>query len=266
MNADGSSQTVVPNTTSDNGSVDWSPDSATLVYSGFDTTTDQIWTINPDGTGKATLTDSSSGNFQVAWATYASADTDNDGVSNAIENAAPNSGDANNDGVLDSFQANITSVVSPLTGKYVMLQSSCDASTGVSLAGAPDAYKDAGFTYPTGLLTFTLHCASAGAAATVTQYYFGVTSGSARKYSAVAHTYQAVPGAVISQVAIGGQAAAKVLYNITDGGSLDQDGAANSVIVDPFGLGAPAVGVPNTGLGGVFHDPFRYLKKGLMLR
>jgi hypothetical protein len=41
-------------------------------------------------------------------------------------------------------------------------------------------------------------------------------------------------------------------YSVTDGSSLDADGAANGVIVDPAGPGvAGAVTAPDTGLQGV---------------
>jgi len=48
---------------------------------------------------------------------------------------------------------------------------------------------------------------------------------------------------------VGGQPVLKVVYSVTDGGPLDEDGTANGVIVDPVGLAQDAVGPPNTGVG-----------------
>jgi len=63
-------------------------------------------------------------------------------------------------------------------------------------------------------------------------------------------TYTTVSGATFSAVTIGGQSALKVVYQVTDGSSLDDDGAADGNITDPAGPAVLVVGVPNTGLGG----------------
>lgn len=91
-----------------------------------------------------------------------------------------------------------------------------------------------------------------GFAATVTHYYYGVTGGNLtlRKYNPNTHAYSTVSGAAIQQTTIDGQTVTKVVYQITDGGNLDIDGAANGTIVDPVGLAQSVVGAPNTGLGG----------------
>jgi hypothetical protein len=71
-----------------------------------------------------------------------------------------------------------------------------------------------------------------------------------RKYNNITHAYATVTSTTISTVTLSGKVATKVSYKITDGGSLDQDGATNGVIIDPVGLADPSVGAPNTGLGG----------------
>lgn len=58
----------------------------------------------------------------------------------------------------------------------------------------------------------------------------------ARKYKPSTHTYVDVPGAIVTETTVGGQHALLLSYSITDGGSLDDDGLANGVIVDPIGL------------------------------
>lgn len=176
---------------------------------------------------------------------------DNDGIAAAVEDAAPNGGDANNDGTLDSEQPNVTSLVSTVNGSYVTL--ALDASCAVTAANTQgvSSTEDEGYTYPYGMAGFTVNCGTAGYTTTVQQYYFGATGHDlvARKYNSTTHTYGTIPGATITDVTIGGQAAKLLSYQVTDGGPLDSDGSANGVIVDPAGLATVTIpGAPNTGL------------------
>jgi hypothetical protein len=182
------------------------------------------------------------------------ADDDNDGAPNATENAAPNSGDANDDGTLDSTQANIASYINPITNTYAVLtvDTTCAINAASSAAESSNLVVDSGFDYPAGLMGFTVNCGTPGYTTSVTQYYFGVTNDNfvLRKYKPNMTAYFNVNGATLSQVTIGGQMATKVVYQATDGGDLDIDGTANGTIVDPVGLAQSVVDVPNTGLGG----------------
>ncbi len=178
-------------------------------------------------------------------------DGDYDGNPDSVENAGPNSGDANNDGILDSLQSNVTSFVNTITNTYSVLESNCSSNSGVDIMEEPNDYLDSGFEYPAGLMDFTLHCA-VGGTATVTQYYYGDLSADQivpRKYNSTTHVYTTIPNAVVTDVMIGGENAIKVVYEITDGGDLDQDGTANGAIVDPSGPSINTAGVPDTGLG-----------------
>ena len=181
-------------------------------------------------------------------------DGDSDGATNSIESSAPNSGDGNGDGISDAAQTNVASLVNPVTSQYATMSSTCDSSSGVSVnAESVNSVQDTVFSYPLGLMSFTLQCNTIGQTATVSQYYYYTTDPGAvvaRKYNTVSGTYQAITGATIERVTIGGQTAIKVTYVVTDGGSLDEDGVANGVIVDPFGLAKGQVTAPNTGLGG----------------
>ena len=188
----------------------------------------------------------------VSPGTYVPAD-DNDGVDRATESAAPNSGDANNDGTPDSEQANVTGVVSPTSGKYVALESNCTTNYNVQVGGESATTDDKNYTYPAGLIGFVLQGCAVGGTATITQYYFGsydLSKISLRKWQD--NTYKVVPGATFSSVTIGGEPAVKVVYQITDGSSLDDDGIANGNIVDPAGMAvlsaSTTVGAPNTGI------------------
>ncbi|HSW98424.1 MAG TPA: choice-of-anchor U domain-containing protein [Candidatus Saccharimonadales bacterium] len=256
MDPDGSNIQVIATTGTDTNHPAWSPDGSKIVFedTGVGSSPTSIYYINADGSGQTPVTPDDSFNSQYAsWQPVTTTDNDNDGSPNATENNAPNSGDANGDGVLDAAQPNVTSLVSPVSGTYGVLQSSCGSGTAVSLTAAPAGYKDAAFNYPAGLMAFTLHCGASGTTATVTQYYYGLAASGTfvlRKYNATTHTYQTMPGAAITQATVGGQSAVKVTYQITDGGPFDQDGTANGLIVDPVGLAQPSISAPNTGLGG----------------
>lgn len=190
---------------------------------------------------------------------------DNDGIFNAVEDGAPNSGDGNDDGTLDRQQGNVTSLSNSVTGTYAVLESSGCASAAnntVSVAAeATNAVADGNYAYPAGLLNFRITCATPGSTATVTQYYYGTYNASemaARKYNATQGTYQTIPDATLSNATVAGQPALKIVYQITDGGALDEDGTADGTIVDPAGpavlassITAPTsstIGTPNTGL------------------
>ena len=203
--------------------------------------------------------------FSTIWVTHAtdyptfdvtaSLDNDGDGISNAIEDAGPNGGDANGDGISDSAQNNVTSFVDSVTGKYVVVQTdpACQLTSTTAASASANSVKDSGFSYPGGLVSFSTDCGTNGYTATVSAYFYGLTPANfaARKYSPAGSSYATIPGASIAQVTIGGQTATKLTYQITDGGPLDQDGVANGIIVDPVGLGVNVVGIPDTGLGGL---------------
>ena len=101
-------------------------------------------------------------------------DDDGDGVSNAAEDAAPNGGDANGDGIADSLQSNVASL--PGSGGYVTAivpAGPCASLVSVSPAAAPPANADSGFRYPFGRVALTLPCTTAGASVSVDLLYFG---------------------------------------------------------------------------------------------
>ncbi|HSX05251.1 MAG TPA: choice-of-anchor U domain-containing protein [Candidatus Saccharimonadales bacterium] len=176
-----------------------------------------------------------------AYPTFSgTADDDTDGVTATVETAAPNGGDANGDGQADSDQGNVTSLVDPVSNKYAVLQSSgCDQNTNVSVAAeSSNVSTDTNYSYPAGMMHFTLTCPTDGGTATITQYYYGNYPASKyvlRKYNSTTHTYQTVTGAALSNITIGGQPVLKVVYTVTDGGALDEDGTVNGQIVDPAG-------------------------------
>lgn len=184
---------------------------------------------------------------------------DDDGIFNAVEATAPNGGDGNDDGIADSQQDNVTSLPNAVSGKYSVLATTGCLGTngGVSLgAESANSVGDGEYTYPAGMMNFTITCSAPGGTSTVTQYFYGAYDAAkvvARKYNSTNGTYQTISGATLSNVTIGGEAALKIEYQITDGGVLDQDGLANGIIVDPAGpalltTSLVASGTPDTGL------------------
>lgn len=185
-------------------------------------------------------------------------DDDGDGIENATERAAPNSGDGDDDGTDDSTQDHVTSIVNSVTGEYstLVVNSSCTLSN-TQLRRASDLGSDTSYTYPLGLLDFTANCGTPGFTTTVTQYFYDPPAQDFTLRKFVNGSYQTVSVANISTQTIGGRSVLVVSYQVTDGGALDDDGLANGVIVDPAGpavfspsgsSAASSAGAPNTGI------------------
>lgn len=211
---------------------------------------DDVWQINADqNNGYPCLQWS-----EMSCSASNGPDTDGDNVSDEVEDAAPNNGDANNDGIRDSEQNNVSSYVNTVTGQYAAL--AVDEECAVTNVGSQNedsnTVRDSGYAYPAGMMNFTVDCGDPGYTATVTQYYYELTSSglSLRKYNPNTNAYFNINGGVVSQETIANKAVAKVVYQITDGGLLDIDNEANGVIIDPAGLAQTALGAPNTGIGG----------------
>ncbi len=263
MNTDGSNSQIID--TADHTAVadaSWSPDGTKLIYDSFDSSESiqRVYSISPDGSNETALSPDNQYSITPAWQPVPGSDIDGDGILNNTEAAGPNSGDANGDGIADKFQSRVTSIVDPVSGAYVSVQSTCSANSAVTAQALPASYGDPAFHYPAGLIGFTLDCSAAGSTATVTEYFYGVPAQNTmvlRKYDVTSHSYSTIPGSTVTAVTIGGQAVTKITYHITDGGPFDQDGSANGTIVDPVGLAVPSVGTPNTGVGGLVSMPWR---------
>lgn len=177
--------------------------------------------------------------------------------------------DKNGDGIVDSTQPYIGNAYNAGLQQLVLLEAehTCTISSIQSVTPTDLSAGDAGYTYPAGLVDFTLEgCGAPGYTTTVTQYYFGVPSTGAmlRKYNESTGKYTTITNAVISNVIINGQNVTKVTYNVTDGGALDADGTVNGIIVDPAGLAQVVPGAPNTGVGRVDSNPLLFSLIGLL--
>lgn len=222
------------------------------------------WNTSPDGTGTSYNQNSHLTMPANDFTVYAIWE-DSDGLPMETENAAPNDGDGNNDGVLDSQQAGVSSFINSVTGKPVTLELNSDDEcflSDVSVKAASDLANDSTYTYPLGLLDFVVECGDDGFTATVKQYFYDapMDSYSLRKY--LDGQYQTVSGATFDMQTISGRQVLVVSYDVTDGGPLDADGVENGTIVDPAGPAALVAsasapnanitdagsGAPNTGI------------------
>lgn len=195
--------------------------------------------IAKDATNKVWFTEFSGKIGEVANITIPPYN-DGDGIAESDEDAAPNSGDANDDGLPDGRQAYVASFLDAQTGKYISLEvaNACQLS-GVSSTASTQLANDGTYSYPHGMLNFTANCGTPGYVTSVKIYFYGADQEKqfvVRKYNTTTHTYAEVSGAQLSHVSIGGMTAVLAEYQVTDGGALDEDGLANGVIVDPVGL------------------------------
>jgi hypothetical protein len=181
---------------------------------------------------------------------YSQSDTDGDGISDTVENAGPNSGDANNDGTPDANQANVTGFVNATTGKYTVVQTGCTTNINVQSGRESAEHIDAGYDYPAELQSFVgIGCGAPGSTVNVTLYYFGDFDSSKFVLRKSAdNTYRTISSASLTSSTIGGLSVLTASYQVVDGGVLDQDHLADSNIVDPVGLAQSVVGAPNTGI------------------
>jgi hypothetical protein len=169
--------------------------------------------------------------------------TDADGVPDAIEQAAPNGGDNNGDGIPDWTQTKVSSAPNPNNnGKYLTLEATgnCSDVSGYDFTTEAKLSKiDPTSDYPYGLHIFNLNCATPGASGTVNFIWDSVYDTSQwkyKKYNPTTQIYTDITSSVTySQRTVGGVARTVSSYVLTDGGAFDNDGLVNGVIFDPAG-------------------------------
>lgn len=193
----------------------------------------------------ATATDSAGNTSEFSQALEVGGDLD--GVTAAVESAAPNGGDGDNDGIPDTQQDNVASLPNAADQQYVTVVS----AAGTSLAGVQASTNPApvpppaGVSFPAGFLEFAVVGAAPGSASTVTLILpAGMTTNTYYKFGPTAadvtphwyeFLYDGTTGAEIS--------GNLVTLHFVDGGRGDDDLTANGIIVDP---GAPALNPSTT--------------------
>jgi len=102
---------------------------------------------------------------------------DGDGVPASVEDAGPNGGDANGDGIPDSRQSDVASLPDLTGANYVTLEISsptCNKITSIEVLAESDLpVQDLYYDYPTGMTTFTLACQNVGEQADISFYWYG---------------------------------------------------------------------------------------------
>jgi len=168
-------------------------------------------------------------------------DDDADGVSDPIEDGAPNGGDGNADGIRDALQPNVSSLPNAVDGQYVTLVSPAGTTLAdVRAVAVPAEGPPAGAAFPVGFFEFTVKGLVPGGGTVVTLVLpAGTVANTYYKYGPVpadvtAHWY-AFPfdGTTGAQLPAG-----QALLYLVDGQRGDDDLAANGEIRD---LGGPAL-------------------------
>jgi streptogramin lyase len=189
-------------------------------------------------------------------------DMDRDGVMDGMEANGPNNGDFNNDGISD-FRQPLVRGLKGLNNEFfgfvtdTTISRVCPQAVDSSnVTESSLSTQDAIYTYPKGLINYTVDCIQSGSTITVDLYFSNQTDSPNLKVRKFKNgVYGDVSNAVKTQLALNGIPTVKVTYDITDGGELDEDGLVNGKIVDPVGLAlldtpvTPIPPTPNTGPG-----------------
>jgi hypothetical protein len=174
---------------------------------------------------------------------------DSDGIPTIIENAGPNSGDANADGIPDYAQQNVASLINSITGKYstLVVEGGCEVIDGFDfVAEASLGSQDNDAEYFIGLHKFELECVNPGDTANVKVIWdkqYDTSNWIYKKYNPATNRYFFIEDRVtLSTETIAGTPKTITKYSITDGTELDIDGARDARISDPAG---PAIITPS---------------------
>lgn len=175
---------------------------------------------------------------------------DVDGVPAAIEDAAPNGGDGNGDGILDSNQDNVASLPNAVDAAYVAFESPTGSTlVEVQAVEVPPPGLPSEAETPVGTFEFSVAGLSAGAPTIVVLYMpAGTDVNQYWKFDNNNGWYEfnwdGATGATFQDMNDDG--ATDVVLHFIDGGRGDDDGLANGVVVDP---GAPvSINSPPTAL------------------
>jgi len=160
---------------------------------------------------------------------------DGDGVDTVIENAGPNGGDANGDGILDSFQENVATLPDADGNKYltVIVEDGCQLSN-VTAVDAKSLPKDSFGGKVADLVAFDLACAATEV--TVLYDQTGAVNPNNAAYRAFDGSSWFTIPATFGTVQIGGpRPLPTVTFTVTDGGIADVGPAGDGLIAVPPG-------------------------------
>ncbi len=167
-------------------------------------------------------------------------DWDLDGVPNTVEDAGPNGGDMNADGIPDSRQPNVASLPAQGSGVYLCLivPGTQGFSQVASVASPAPSGSAANAQFPLGLVQYELLVENPGAASTVT-FRTNLATPTLNRF----YQYDAPPGVGWRTFMDNGNEGARVFadrieVNVRDGGRGDQGGVPSDGQI--IAVGAPA--------------------------
>ena len=175
------------------------------------------------------------------------ADSDLDGLTNDLEDGAPNGGDGNADGIPDSQEANVASLPEAVDGRYITLvsPSGTELASVRAIANPPASGAPTSATFPAGFIDFTVQTVQVGGAVTVTLLLPpGTTANTYYKYGPTSDNYNPHWYEFLFNGTTGAELAGNVVtLHFVDGLRGDDDLSANGTIIDP---GAPAFDATTT--------------------
>jgi hypothetical protein len=164
----------------------------------------------------------------------------------------PNNGDANGDGVLDSYEPNVLNLESNIGWVNISTASSNGCTLGDGQSSG-NVSADPGYTSLTHMLDFNAYCPTPGMTIPITLTFSRLIDTSGAKllfYNTNTSSYSIISGAAFSTVVIGGNTETEVTYSLTDGGPYDLSSTANGLVEDPVLIADPvAPAAPSTGFG-----------------
>lgn len=211
--------------------------------------------LNFDSIGGCLVTASQSGNSSYSAAADVSQEIsveDNDGVDNETEDAGPNNGDGNEDGIKDSEQQNVVSAPDFNLDKsgYVTLEVAGNVGTpeikNFSTHSTKGLKITDGSTAPVGGFAFTASGGFEGVlnVRIILDKVYDTSNWSLKKTVDESGVLVDGPEATFDTVTIDGVDKTRISYSIKDGGPFDADGANNGSITDPVFPIIPPVVTP----------------------
>lgn len=194
----------------------------------------------------------------VVTVTDSRGSSDGDGVSDAVEDAAPMNGDVAGDASVDSLQGNVVSTIATYSnqGKEVaedangfvsLVAESCSSVQRFANVSERDLdVSDEKYTYPRGIFDITLVCGEQSVTQEVVLYFDDATDTSAWQW----RTYNKSSGEYVEfdsdkvryeKATVDGTQVTRVVFTVDEGGVFDSDGQANGnveIIIGPAMEGA----------------------------
>ena len=205
------------------------------------TTTTTTSSTSSTSTSSTSSTSTSSTSSTTSTTLEPGLDTDDDGIDDNTENLAPNGGDGNLDGTIDSQQGHVTSLPNALDGKYVTLAVS-SANELINVGAVGNLTPPEPVDFPIGFFDFTTDADTVEitipAGVVVNSWWkFGPTPGDPTDHFYQFPEFDGTLGAEI----LANQN--KIILHFVDGQLGDDDLQVNGQITDPGGPGfaIPAV-------------------------